>query len=129
MKTKNTLTLSLLFFSVISFAGTINPYTISSKQGKQHGGYQIYSGDVVMKIRSGTSLNIVSDSTHLKSDSPNTVVYEGNVEVTFPLTTNSNQIILITSEHLTVMKESTNGIKLTTESLVLTFTEKPDTSM
>ena len=82
-----------------------------------------------MKIRSGTSLNIVSDSTHLKSDSPNTVVYEGNVEVTFPLTTNSKQIILITSEHLTVMKESTSSIKLTTESLVLTFTEKPDTSM
>ncbi|KJG06524.1 hypothetical protein UB33_08070 [Photobacterium angustum] len=122
MKTKIVLICSLFFASVIAFAGTINPFTITSQHEQQHKDYQSYSGDVVMQVNSGTVINFVGDSEH---DEPNGMVYKGNVEASFPVSNMSKQTVLVSTDKLTVIQEHDHSIKLKADNLTVKYINKP----
>ncbi|KJF79982.1 hypothetical protein [Photobacterium angustum] len=118
MKKKLALLCSCLFISMSIFAGTINPFTISSKYEQRYKDYKTYSGNVVMHIRSGTEVKIAS--AHIQSEKQETI-YQGNVAVIFPFTHEKNQFVVITSDKVTVRKEQDNSITLLADSIKVHF--------
>ncbi|PSV25382.1 MULTISPECIES: hypothetical protein [unclassified Photobacterium] len=114
MKKKLAILCSCLFISMSIFAGTINPFTISSKYEQGYKDYQTYSGNVVMHIRRGIAVKIAS--AHIHSDKLETI-YQGDVAVSFPFTNEKNQFVVITSDKVTVRKEQDNSITLLANSI------------
>ncbi|WP_318471163.1 hypothetical protein [Photobacterium leiognathi] len=121
MKKKLALLCSCLFISMSIFAGTLNPFTISSKYEHLYKGYKTYSGNVVMHIRRGTEVKIAS--AHIQSEEHETI-YQGDVAVTFPFTNEKNQFVVITSDKVTVRKEQDNSITLLANSMKVHYESK-----
>ncbi|WP_318458945.1 hypothetical protein [Photobacterium leiognathi] len=121
MKKKLALLCSCLFISMSIFAGTLNPFTISSKYEHLYKGYKTYRGNVEMHIRRGTEVKIAS--AHIQSEEHETI-YQGDVAVIFPFTNEKNQFVVITSDKVTVRKEQDNSITLLANSMKVHYESK-----